>query len=128
MDRRIAVICLGYVGLPVATTGGRLRYRCPFSLENFTRDTRPDRQGRAGGARGAWPALHRQGRDLRTADFHVVTMPTPIDTNKAAGASRPTVGERRAANSAGKLDVCLRKYRPTHDNAKETRCGSTSPR
>ena len=36
-------------------------------------------------------------RDLRTADFHVVTMPTPIDTNKAAGASRPTVGERRAA-------------------------------
>ena len=104
MDRRISVIGLGYVGLPVATTGGVVAFDIDarVSLENSTRDTRPDRRGRAGGARGAWPALHRQGRDLRTADFHVVTMPTPIDANTTAGASRPTVGERRAANRAGK--------------------------
>ena len=88
-----------------------------------------DRTGEVEPAALEAPGLHFTDKvGTCAADFHVVTMPTPIDTNTTAGASRPTVGERRAANRAGKLDVCLRKYRPTHDNAKETRCGSTSPR
>jgi hypothetical protein len=40
--------------------------------------------------------------------------------------TRQTVNERTAADRAGNLGVCLRHYR--HDDAKETRCGSTSPR
>ena len=38
-----------------------------------------------------------------------------------------TVNERRAADRAGNLGECLRHCRPTHDDAKETRCRSTPP-
>ena len=88
MDRRISVAGLGYVGLPVATTFARLG----VPVVAFDIDARRvselsqghDRTGEVDPA-----ALRAQGlkftdsaNDLRAADFHIVTVPTPIDSSK----------------------------------------------
>lgn len=88
MNRRISVIGLGYVGLPVATTFASHG----FPVVAFDIDARRiaelsrghDRTGEVEA-----PALKSQGlvfttrlADLRSADFHIVTVPTPIDASK----------------------------------------------
>jgi len=87
-NRRISVIGLGYVGLPVATafarTGG--------SVVAFDIDARRieelrrgyDRTGEVSRDRLLVDGLAFTDRtaDLRAADFHIVTVPTPIDASK----------------------------------------------
>jgi UDP-N-acetyl-D-galactosamine dehydrogenase len=88
MDRRISVAGLGYVGLPVATTFARLG----SPVVAFDIDARRvaelsqghDRTGEVDPA-----ALRVNGLKftdnadaLRAADFHIVTVPTPIDSSK----------------------------------------------
>jgi UDP-N-acetyl-D-glucosamine/UDP-N-acetyl-D-galactosamine dehydrogenase len=88
MDRRISVAGLGYVGLPVATTFAR----SGVPVVAFDIDTRRvselsqghDRTGEVDPA-----SLRAQGLQftdnadaLKTADFHIVTVPTPIDSSK----------------------------------------------
>jgi UDP-N-acetyl-D-galactosamine dehydrogenase len=88
MDRRISVAGLGYVGLPVATTFAR----SGVPVVAFDIDERRvselsrghDRTGEVDPA-----ALRAQGLKftdnadaLKTADFHIVTVPTPIDSSK----------------------------------------------
>jgi UDP-N-acetyl-D-galactosamine dehydrogenase len=88
MNRRISVIGLGYVGLPVAATFGRTGQ----PVVAFDIDARRigelkdghDRTGEVEPAALKVPALKftRDARDLRAADFHIVTVPTPIDASK----------------------------------------------
>ena len=88
MDRRISVAGLGYVGLPVATTFAR----SGAPVVAFDIDARRvselsqghDRTGEVDPA-----ALRAQGLKftdnadaLKAADFHIVTVPTPIDSSK----------------------------------------------
>ncbi|MCX7360668.1 MAG: nucleotide sugar dehydrogenase [Alphaproteobacteria bacterium] len=88
MNRRISVIGLGYVGLPVAATFAR----AGISVVAFDIDARRiaellaghDRTGEVEPAALKAPGLHftsDAGR-LGAADFHIVTVPTPIDASK----------------------------------------------
>ena len=104
-DRRIAVIGLGYVGLPVAVAfaragvaGDRLRHRSHGASRSCARATtaraRSSRRSAQPDA-DATPAIRRRWRQ---ADFFIVTVPTPIDDAAPArsrarcSAPRETVG------------------------------------
>ena len=88
MLRRISVLGLGYVGLPVATAFGRAGFQVVgFDIdarrvaelsqgEDRTREVEPELL-RAPGLR-----FSSRPEDLGTADFHIVTVPTPIDASK----------------------------------------------
>jgi UDP-N-acetyl-D-galactosamine dehydrogenase len=84
-SRKIAVIGLGYVGLPVAVSFARANH----PVVGFDIDTRRIAELRAGHDRTrevessdlALPALSLSGdpEQLSSADFFIVTVPTPID-------------------------------------------------
>lgn len=88
MLRRISVLGLGYVGLPVAAAFGRAGFQVVgFDIdarrvaelsqgEDRTREVEPELL-RAPGLR-----FSSRPEDLGTADFHIVTVPTPIDASK----------------------------------------------
>jgi UDP-N-acetyl-D-glucosamine/UDP-N-acetyl-D-galactosamine dehydrogenase len=88
MNRRISVIGLGYVGLPVATSFARNG----APIVAFDIDSRRIAELASGHDRtGAITreSLSAKGlnfttctADLRQADFHIVTVPTPIDASK----------------------------------------------
>ncbi len=88
MLRRISVLGLGYVGLPVATAFGR----AGFLVIGFDIDARrvtelsqgEDRTREVGRELLRAPGLRFSSRpeDLSAADFHIVTVPTPIDASK----------------------------------------------
>jgi UDP-N-acetyl-D-galactosamine dehydrogenase len=88
VNRRISVIGLGYVGLPVATTFARTG----APVVAFDIDQRRiaelaaghDRTGEVNGDDLKAKGLNFTARtaDLRQADFHIVTVPTPIDASK----------------------------------------------
>ena len=84
-DRRISVIGLGYVGLPVAVAfGGSGRPVVAFDIDaRRIAELRAgyDRTGEVPAAELAAAALHLTAdpADLARADFHIVTVPTPID-------------------------------------------------
>jgi UDP-N-acetyl-D-glucosamine/UDP-N-acetyl-D-galactosamine dehydrogenase len=88
MRRRISVLGLGYVGLPVATAFGG----AGFEVVGFDIDARRIRELAQGHDRThevESDVLRASGlrftsapEDLRAADFHIVTVPTPIDVSK----------------------------------------------
>jgi UDP-N-acetyl-D-glucosamine/UDP-N-acetyl-D-galactosamine dehydrogenase len=88
MNRRISVIGLGYVGLPVAATFARAGSKVvafdidPRRITELTRGH--DRTGEVEPASLKAPGLYFTAKpgDLRAADFHIVTVPTPIDASK----------------------------------------------
>src|SRR5258708_4192804 len=100
MNRRISVIGLGYVGLPVATTFARTG----ATVVAFDIDARRiadlckghDRPGGVRAAELTAKGLNFTTRtaDLRQADFHIVTVPTPIDASK-----QPDLGPLRKAST-----------------------------
>ena len=88
MYRRIAVLGLGYVGLPVATAFGRAGFEVVgFDIDALriaelargydrTREVESDVVSASGVRFTSTP------EDLCAADFHIVTVPTPIDASK----------------------------------------------
>ena len=88
VDRRIAVIGLGYVGLPLAVTFGQARPVTGFDISEARikalragrDDTREVTPAELAAARG----LHVTGdpADLAACDTFIVTVPTPIDAHK----------------------------------------------
>ena len=88
MKRRVSVIGLGYVGLPVATTFAGTG----APVVAFNIDARRiaelakghDRTGEVDPAALKAPGLKftADPKDLAAADFHIVTVPTPIDASK----------------------------------------------
>jgi len=87
-QRRLSVVGLGYVGLPVAATFARAGQE----VVAFDIDRRRivelaagrDRTGEVDAAALRAPGLRftSNAEDLRSADFHIVTVPTPIDASK----------------------------------------------
>lgn len=88
MLRRISVLGLGYVGLPVATAFAR----AGFQVVGFDIDTRRvaelsqghdrTREVESDVLRTPGIRFSSMAEDLRAADFHIVTVPTPIDASK----------------------------------------------
>jgi len=99
-NRKIAVIGLGYVGLPVAVAFAR----SGVAVTGFDTDRKRIKELRAGHDRTreveeaelALPTLRYESdpASLGGADFYIVTVPTPID-----GAHRPDLGAVLAASA-----------------------------
>jgi UDP-N-acetyl-D-galactosamine dehydrogenase len=99
--RKISIIGLGYVGLPAAVAFAR----SGASVICYDIDKRRvaelsrghDRTGEIGSAdlQAAHLLFSARADDLKTADFHIVTVPTPIDASK-----QPDLGPLRQASSA----------------------------
>ncbi len=100
MNRFISVTGLGYVGLPVATTFGKAgRQVIAFDIDQrrvaeLARGY--DRTGEVEAVDLAAGTLKFtcQPEDLKRADFHIVTVPTPIDASK-----QPDLTPLRAASA-----------------------------
>jgi UDP-N-acetyl-D-glucosamine/UDP-N-acetyl-D-galactosamine dehydrogenase len=88
MKRRISVIGLGYVGLPVATTFAKSGIPViAFDIDRRRIDELArghDRTGEVGESDLKAPGLRftADPADLAAADFFIVTVPTPIDASK----------------------------------------------
>ncbi len=87
MNRKISIIGLGYVGLPVAVAFGKKNTVIGFDINekriaelkmsmDSTREVEPDELGAAKIHFTSNPA------DLSKADFHIIAVPTPIDSDK----------------------------------------------
>jgi UDP-N-acetyl-D-galactosamine dehydrogenase len=102
-SRTIAVIGLGYVGLPVATAFGRAGFKVigfdvnTERIAELRNGTDRTREVSAEDIAASGITFTSTTSDLRAADFYIVTVPTPIDLAHAPdlsmllGASR-TVG------------------------------------
>ena len=108
ISRNIAVIGLGYVGLPVAAAFARAR----FSVTGFDIDQARIAELRAGHDRTreveasdlALPSLRfsSEAEAIGTCDFFIVTVPTPIDS-----ARRPDLGAMfKASQTVGAVLKC----------------------
>ena len=91
-DRSISVIGLGYVGLPVAVAFGEQKRVVGFDvdatrIEELARGHDRTRELRSNSLAAADVLYTSSAEDLRTADFHIVAVPTPIDDAK-----RPDLG------------------------------------
>jgi len=96
-DRKIAVVGLGYVGLPVAVAFGRLGETIGFDIDaDRVRELHEgrDRTGECAQAALGEASIRFTGNPaaLGEADFYIVTVPTPIDAAK-----RPDLGSLAAA-------------------------------
>ncbi len=86
-DRKIAVIGLGYVGLPVAVAFGRQSRTIGFDIH--AERVAELRQGHdrtleveAAALKSADILFTSAPEDIRQADFHIVAVPTPVDEAK----------------------------------------------
>jgi UDP-N-acetyl-D-galactosamine dehydrogenase len=106
--RHIAVIGLGYVGLPVAAAFGRVGQPVIGFDTNARRISELsqgfDRTGEVPGAELCAKTLRftKDAQDLRSADFYIVTVPTPIDASK-----QPDLGPLR--NASATIGQALKK-------------------
>ena len=107
-DRRISVIGLGYVGLPVAVAFSKAGFsvvgydRDPRRVEELRRGFDRTRETTAEDLSASKLQITSEPLDLEAADFHIVAVPTPInaahrpDLEPLFGATR-TVGEQLKA-------------------------------
>jgi len=96
--RKISVIGLGYVGLPVAVAFGNIGRVVAFDRDPQRIAELKDGRDRTGevteaALRGADLHLTANAEDLRAADFHIVAVPTPINDAK-----RPDLGPLLSAS------------------------------
>ena len=83
-DRIISVIGLGYVGLPVAVAFGKVRRTVGFDINSTRIAELRDGYDRTGEVTSqdlldADILLTNSIEELKSADFHIVAVPTPID-------------------------------------------------
>jgi UDP-N-acetyl-D-glucosamine/UDP-N-acetyl-D-galactosamine dehydrogenase len=126
-SRTIAVIGLGYVGLPVATAFGRAGFKVIgfdvntnriAELRNGTDRTR-EVSAEDIGASGM--AFTSTAGDLRAADFFIVTVPTPIDPAHAPDLSM-LLGASRTVGSALKRGDIVVYESTVYPGATEDAC------
>jgi UDP-N-acetyl-D-galactosamine dehydrogenase len=96
--RRVSVIGLGYVGLPVAVAFGRAGRVIAFDIKpqriaELLAGTDGTREVSEADLAAADLCLTTDPADLRQADFHVVAVPTPITRSR-----RPDLGPLLAAS------------------------------
>lgn len=102
-DRKISIIGLGYVGLPVAVAFGKSHKVIGFDInKNRIQELRSNHdrtlEVESAELEGADILYTSNIEDLKQADFHIVAVPTPIDDSKKPDLSpllsaSKTVGE-----------------------------------
>jgi UDP-N-acetyl-D-glucosamine/UDP-N-acetyl-D-galactosamine dehydrogenase len=112
-NRNIAVIGLGYVGLPVATSFGR----AGFKVIGFDTDARRidelrnnfdrTREVAAEEIAPAGVTFTSTAEDLRAADFYIVTVPTPIDSAHAPNLSMVLDASRTVGGALKRGDIVV---------------------
>ncbi|HBG05788.1 MAG: GDP-mannose dehydrogenase [Geobacteraceae bacterium GWC2_58_44] len=103
-DRKISVIGLGYVGLPVAVAFGRVNRTIGFDINSRRIDELRSGRDRTGEVteeelRKSDIFYTDQVESLAEADFHVVAVPTPVDLAKHPDLSLL----RKASETVGKV-------------------------
>ena len=98
--RAIAVIGLGYVGLPVAVAFGARSRVVGFDVDaarvaELRRGVDRNREVRPAELAAAGVRFTSDAEALREADFHIVTVPTPVDETHRPDL-RPLLGAARA--------------------------------
>ena len=86
-QRKISVIGLGYVGLPVAVAFARIQEVIGFDIDPGRIAELRDGRDRTGEVdppdlKAASIRYTSDPKDLRAADFHIVAVPTPIDAER----------------------------------------------
>jgi len=103
-DRKISVVGLGYVGLPVAVAFGKQGHVIGFDISEariaeLERGFDRTREVEDADLAAAEVIYTSNPEDLRSADFHIVAVPTPVDEAK-----RPDLGPvLRAAETVGRI-------------------------
>lgn len=104
MDRRIAVVGLGYVGLPVAVAFGRTHPVVGFDIKaSRIAELRAGRDSTEEVTSADLAAANIRFtdsvEDLRSCDFFIVAVPTPVDSGNKPDLS-PLVGASRSVGKA----------------------------
>jgi len=103
MERRIAVIGLGYVGMPIALYFGKQRKTIGFDVnakrvEELKKGIDRNRDVDPAEFAGVQTEFTTDEKSLANADFLIVTVPTPVD-----GANRPDFTPlRKASETVGR--------------------------
>ncbi|MFO1337494.1 MAG: nucleotide sugar dehydrogenase [Burkholderiaceae bacterium] len=115
-DRRIAVVGLGYVGLPVAVAFGR-RAGAERPVIGFDINTRRiaelraghDRTGEVASAELAEARMQFTDRvdELRAADFFIVAVPTPVDNANKPDLSPLIAASRTVGQALKRGDIVV---------------------
>ena len=111
-DRKISVIGMGYVGLPVAVAFGRLGEVIGFDIDErriaeleqgceSTGEVAPDDLA------AAQVAFTTDSRQLGKADFHIVAVPTPINDAKNPDMGPLTAASELLGRVLGKGDIIV---------------------
>ena len=112
-ERSISVIGLGYVGLPVAVAFGKAGL--PVVAFDISKDrltelrAGTDRTNEVSAQDLKAAALHLTDdpRDLARANFHIVTVPTPIDAMRRPDLTPLTAATRTIAGALKKGDIVV---------------------
>ncbi|MGQ0533586.1 MAG: nucleotide sugar dehydrogenase [Caulobacteraceae bacterium] len=126
--RRIAVIGLGYVGLPAAVAFARKG----FSVVGFEIDAARVEELRSGVDRtrevsseelsGTSLRVTTDAKDLESADFFIITVPTPIDDARVPDLSAVHAASRTVGSALKKGDIVV--YESTvYPGCTEDECG-----
>ena len=110
--RAISVIGLGYVGLPVAIAFGKQSRIIGFDVDAdrvAELCCGVDRTGEVGAAELADADVHftTHAADLQEADFHIVSVPTPVDESKQPDLSRLLGAARSVGHHLKRGDVVV---------------------
>lgn len=102
-NRKISVIGLGYVGLPVAVEFGKTEQTIGFDIDPKRIQELKDGWDRTneveeGGLANTDILFTADKEDLKTADFHIVAVPTPIDHAKQPDLT-PVISASRTVGS-----------------------------
>ena len=112
-DRKIAVIGLGYVGLPVAVSYGRAGFPCVgFDIEQSRIEELNKGYDRTDEIMDG-DVLHNtlsytaDINDLKECDFYIVTVPTPIDNARRPDMGAVLAASRTVAKVLSKGDIVV---------------------
>jgi UDP-N-acetyl-D-galactosamine dehydrogenase len=111
--RTIAVIGLGYVGLPVATAFGRAGFKVigfdvnPERIAELRDGIDRTREVSAEDIGASGVTFTGAAGDLRPADFYIVTVPTPIDLAHAPDLSMLLEASRTVGGTLERGDVVV---------------------
>ncbi len=126
LDRKISVIGLGYVGLPVAVSFSKISKVIAFDINKKRIDElrkRIDCTGEVDHEDLKSNKLYftHEDKDLNDADFHIVTVPTPITKNRQPDLSPLISASKTVARNLKKGDIVV--YESTvYPGATEEEC------
>lgn len=87
MNRRISVVGLGYVGLPIAVEFGKKQSIIGFDIQESRIEELKKGYDRTGEVsekdlKSAEILFTADSQELKNADFHIIAVPTPVDETK----------------------------------------------